>query len=1283
MIEAGGDAYEVRVRGAHDRLTLGDVLAEPGRMEPASIDGMVVSPDARFSSVVRTGSRVSIDGSRPEATYGEAARTDRPAGGRTPFNRPPRSEFPMVLPPLSTPHARETPRTRIRFGWAALVVPVVLGVVLAIAIHPRMALFAVFSPVMAAANWIEERRRSRKGARQNRRDLDHDLMAFRDRLVSAMRAEGRLRQRAHPSPAVLIAWVEQLDTRLWERRRHHSDLLRLGLGTACVPWVPELTTSNERTAPEALALIDELAVLHDVPIAVTLEPGSVVGITGDASVRRAVARSLLLQLAVLHGPSDVEVAIATDHPHQWDWAKWLPHVLADAQTGRRRLAAAPADAAEMLERFARDVPTPPVVSAPGGTGASQVLIVDVDDLAHPAHASVRAAIERAAAGAGAAITCAATLSELSSRCTVVVDVDASAGGTKRVPEHSVEVPGIEMWTVSGAAARRTARILAGVADPDLTEQAADLSARVRLVDLLGMPEPTPSAVGARWESTTGRDPSVPVGALAGSTFEVNLVRDGPHALLAGTTGSGKSEFLRSLVASMAATSSPADLTFVLVDYKGGSAFDVCAKLPHTVGLVTDLDGHLAQRALTCLEAELRHREERLRAVGASDLIGFRVVNREEPLPRLFVVVDEFAAVAKELPEFMASLIDIAQRGRSLGVHLLLATQRPQGVINDQIRANTNLRIALRVQDAADSSDVIGTPAAAQIGRTQAGRGYVRLGAGDVEPFQAALVTRPCTGPPDPELVPFVFAAQQPEPSLSASLDDGPTDLAVLVGAVAGAFELSGVEPPRRPWPDPLPTDIPVSALAERGTLGRAAIGLADEPGRQRQRPVTWGPSDGNLLLYGVAGSGTTTALTTTAVGLAETTGPDDLHLYVLDFDDQLLAGLDTLTHTGGVVGAADRERQLRLIRMLRSEIDERRAVVAADPEALASFATIVLIVDNYAGFSAAFDEPADLSVKTALSRVIADGPGVGVVSVISAKQPVDVPAQIGSLIPSKLLFRLADRYEYAGLGVSGVDPPSTPGRCYESWTGRELQIARAHRDGAVAAAALVEPALALDRPPAPVEVLPAEVKVSEIVEHGSLFDLEWMLPVGLGDAELMPAGFRLGEGDHVVVSGPARSGKSTVLATVAEVAKTARPVVTVVAVAPRRSPLRDSPHVDVIRDSADELASLVEQSPVLLLVDDATMVDDVDGVLAGLVDRPRSGGHVIAAALPDLLRSTYGHWTAGMRRSRIGLAMKPNPTTDGDLWQTPLPRRGPERFPAGRGYLVAEGQSELVQVASG
>src|SRR5664280_369790 len=219
---------------------------------------------------------------------------------------------------------------------------------------------------------------------------------------------------------------------------------------------------------------------------------------------------------------------------------------------------------------------------------------------------------------------------------------------------------------------------------------------------------------------------------------VDLAADGPHMLVAGTTGSGKSELLRSMVASLVAGNRPDQLSLLLIDYKGGAAFGPCVALPHTVGVVTDLDAAETERALTSLHAELRRRERLLRAAGVTDSDAYRRAVPERDLatlPRLVIIVDEFATLSKELPDLVDGLVGVAQRGRSLGVHLVLATQRPEGVVRADIRANTNLRVCLAVTRAAESLDVLETPAAATIPRGIPGRAFLRAGPDAPTPFQ--------------------------------------------------------------------------------------------------------------------------------------------------------------------------------------------------------------------------------------------------------------------------------------------------------------------------------------------------------------------------------------------------------------------------------------------------------------------------------------------------------------------------------------------------------------------
>ena len=291
-------------------------------------------------------------------------------------------------------------------------------------------------------------------------------------------------------------------------------------------------------------------------------------------------------------------------------------------------------------------------------------------------------------------------------------------------------------------ANETARALTPVKDVSASVGSSELPTRVSLFDVLDMDEVTPAAIRSVWRQRR-QTLDAPIGMAGEGPVAIDLRGDGPHALVAGTTGSGKSELLQSLVASLATTHSPRTVTFLLIDYKGGAAFHACRQLPHTVGMVTDLDGVLAERALVSLNAELRRREALLRDAGAKDLGEMERTAPSGAPPSLVIVIDEFATLASEIPAFVEGVVDIARRGRSLGVHLVLATQRPAGVVTEHVRANTNLRIALRVASTTESDDVVGAPDAARIPRTIPGRALMRTG-----PSEAARVPIRLRGRPE-------------------------------------------------------------------------------------------------------------------------------------------------------------------------------------------------------------------------------------------------------------------------------------------------------------------------------------------------------------------------------------------------------------------------------------------------------------------------------------------------------------------------------------------------------
>nr|BFF15348.1 hypothetical protein GCM10025699_66510 [Microbacterium flavescens] len=560
--------------------------------------------------------------------------------------------------------------------------------------------------------------------------------------------------------------------------------------------------------------------------------------------------------------------------------------------------------------------------------------------------------------------------------------------------------------------------------------------------------------------------------------------------MAGTTGSGKSELLQSIVASLASSNTPDAMTFVLIDYKGGAAFRDLAALPHTVGVVTDLDPHLVERALDSLGAELRRREHLLADAGAKDIEDYldpgHGSTTAPTLPRLVIVIDEFASLARELPDFVTGLVNIAQRGRSLGIHLILATQRPTGVVTGDIRANTNLRIALRVTDAAESTDVIDASDAAGISKANPGRAFARLGAGALLPFQAGRVGGRAPGAVAPVARRLWGAVVEtgslghppPGPPEEARVDRADeTDLVQLVAAIAAAEVDRGGAPPHRPWLDALPDAVtleeirrqgldtggPRATADEPGALAPLLFGLEDHPDRQsRAAAVLDLDLDGHLFIAGSARSGRSQALRALAASIASGTSAADVHLYGLDCGSGALLPLVQLPHAGAVVQRTEIERTRRLLARLVRECHRRQEILASGGHAgvveqrrgaavAERLPHLVLLIDRWEGFVSALGELDGGHLVDQVTSLLREGASVGLHLVVTGDRQL-ITGRFSTLVDRKVILRLADRSDYA---LAGLDPgecpttsrtggPSSPTR---GWSCRSRSSGRTRRAG--------------------------------------------------------------------------------------------------------------------------------------------------------------------------------------------------------------------------------------------
>ncbi|MFV0309191.1 MAG: FtsK/SpoIIIE domain-containing protein [Desertimonas sp.] len=1242
----------------HERIELDDRVIELRPLPPVAADIVSGSPRPRRHTAVA-------------------------ADGTTTFNRPPRRQPADAAEPITVPDAHRRRDERRSFPLLAMLAPLPIAVGLAYALGSwRFALFGLMAPIMAVANMVEERRSRRREVRRATR-ADRAAGATLAAEIAERHAEATEdARRIHPDLSELVSWVERTSPRLWERRAGHADAFHIAIGWGDTPWaVPLHRSRSSIDVAEAVATHDRL---RGVPVTVDLRNEGGIALVGDRTTARAAARALLLTAAALHGPADLTIVVGSTAGREWEWVKWLPH----GPDGRVRVLGDPdADGFDDAVVDPRGTDHPPRRPATP-TGPLTLVVADGDEWWQGRAPALRAWLGRDDVRVLALTECEHLVP---AACTSVLTWRIGGRAALHHVPSATTIDRVALNQTDPDLTLDTARLLAHLDDPERVDRrgATSIAPAVGLFDLLGITTPSPDVLRRRWRNPRRRA-RAPLGVDRHGAIEVDLVADGPHALVTGTTGSGKSELLRSLVAGLAATLPPDELNIVLVDFKGGAAFDACALLPHTVGMVSDLDEYLAARMLRSLRAEVTYRERVLRDAAASSLDELCAIAGATALPRLLLVIDEFASLVAQLPAFVPGLVDIAQRGRSLGVHLVLATQRPAGVVDNKIRANTNLRIALRVTDDADSMDVVGTRDAVAIPRHAPGRAVVRFGVGELIELQTALVTAvadPTSATPKVRVRPDVVARPlssmerrltATESAATAASDIAPggrRDLDLLVeaiGVAAGAVEL------RRPCLDPLPAvvhaeDLPPGPLADRGAI---ALALIDIPDEQRRAVRTWRPGNGPFALFGIAGSGTTTALLSMALGLAATRSPAETQLYVIDADAGRLGALAPLPHVGAVVALDDTDRLERLVRLLGDEIDRRR-----QPSPAGGRPAIVVMIDNVASLRHHLDQDRDLAhLWPAIERVVRDGAGVGISGVLTASHERAIPPAMAAQIGERLVLRLADRAAYASFGLRPTEVPDLgPGGAIDPATGHHQQLLAAPDDLDAAVDAIADRWQSVTDGPRRVDPLPPRVHPATLRRHARRHDDTWLLPVGLDRRDGRPLVLSLRIGGSIAVYGPPGSGRSTVVRTLATMAASADPTLVRYGIAPSGglADLAECPR------RPDEVAAWVErvladERPRVVLVDDA---DEIDG---DSLDR-LAGAHrelaVIVSGVAERLRAPT-HWCRPLLRTRTGVLVGAT-AGDGELLRVSVPARRSQAPPlAGHGHAVVEGHLVSVLLAS-
>lgn len=1017
--------------------------------------------------------------------------------------------------------------------------------------NPMFVAFPLLMLVSAVISAVNARDRRRAEIDTVRDDYLGYLAELRGTATKTAAAQRLSVTWCHPEPDAL--WTLVGGSRMWERRSADSDFchVRVGAGTQRLATrlvAPHLGPADQLDPLTATALrrfLQTHSTIPDVPIAIALRNSPAVTIAGNTAHARGLLRAMICQLAVLHSPARVLIvgAISETSRAHWDWLKWLPHNQHPGATddlGAARMVYPTLAVAETaLGGLLFD-------RAPGETPPELVIVVDGD---------VVDGAERVLAGRGIA---GVTILEAGTGCD---DLAAAEGVRLRVSADRLAA-GDEVFArpdrMSLTAASVCARRLAAYHADGRDAVHATRAGGQRWQDLAGIGDPAVFVPTALWQraSRPGRL-RVPIGTtIAGAPVELDIKEAaesgmGPHGLCVGATGSGKSEFLRTVVLGMIARHSPEALNLVLVDFKGGATFLDLERAPHVAAVITNLaeEAPLVARMREALTGEMTRRQGLLRTAGnLENVAAYQDARRAgaqlPPLATLLVIVDEFSELLSQHPDFADVFVAIGRLGRSLGMHLLLASQRLDEGRLRGLESHLSYRVCLKTLCAGESRIVLGTSDAYELPNVP-GAGYLRTGTGESIRFQTAHVSGPCpaarqpvrtaprhdnTGPP---IRRFTTAPAGPVTFARSTEADAIARRSVLQTVVD---RVSGSGPPaHRIWLPPLGSAPALdSLLGEAGADLAVPIGVVDRPFEQRRTALTvdLSGSAGNVAVVGAPQSGKSTALRTLITALAATHAPSRLQFYCLDFGGGALTSLGSWPHVGSVATRTEPELAGRTIAELQSLIRSREAAfrrhgidsiaqyrrlqAQSDP-ACDRFGDVLLVVDGWAGLCDEFE-----ALEAPITTLAAQGLSFGVHVVVSAARWAELRPALRDQIGTRIELRLGDPADSEfDRRRARLVPEGQPGRGL-SRDGLHMIVALPRLDGV----ASQHHYGGYSAPPIP--LLPTHVDHDALIEEAT----DTGILLGLEEAELRTVTIDFEQYSHLLIVGGNECGKTSALRTV-------------------------------------------------------------------------------------------------------------------------------------------------------
>ena len=1168
----------------------------------------------------------------------------------------------------------------------------------------------------------------------------------------------------HPAPGTLVE-IAADPARRWERRPGDADFLRVRIGTGDLravdvalppeqnpvqPFDPVMRESAER-------MVRLAGVSQGMPATVDLERGGQVSLVGARSDTLRVARALAAQIAAFHSPDDVHVAAAIAPGQRSDWRGFdlLPHVAGETPpTGAvaaRRIAPSLPELLSLLRDELRDrVATAAASRRAGRRTKPGRLVIFVDEADNPASAVPRldAALDLAALGVTVVHLVDDRLKEPTT-VAVRVTVDGGVATVETPGSGEAAVSGIRIDAFTPAALEIVARPLAGLRLRRTSAEDTGTALAPDVTQLLGVADVDAIDTTAAWRTRSAAEfLRVPIGVDdRGAPVLLDLKESaqlgmGPHGICIGATGSGKSELLRTLILGLALTHAPDDLSMILVDYKGGAAFAPFARLPHVAGIIDNLadDPQLTERARASIQGEVVRRQRLLKDAGNAASIGhYRQMRRDRPelpaLPHLFLVIDEFGELLTAEPDFVELLLTIGRIGRSIGVHLLLSSQRIEAGRLRGLDTYLSYRIGLRTFSESESAVVLDTPDAFHLPAIP-GFGYLKVDTSVYTRFRAGYVSGPVPDPVEsgprhddaPPVLPlpaYDLPEETPdEEHLDSTEPETPTTGRTLVQAATSQLA-RGITRTRPVWLPPLPPVLTLGGVLPQadgaGTL-RAPMGLLDDPSTQAQGPwmLDLTRSGGHVSITGAPQSGRSMFLRTLAASLAFTHSPRQVSIYGMDLTGGGLARIEPFPHVGGVATRGNRERLTRLLEELTGMLavrervfrdhgldslaDMRRQHAAGRLTDLPS-ADVVLLVDGLGTLRQDFED-----LEAPLGQLLERGGSFGIHVVVALSRWNELRMNLQGLIGTRLELKLNDPADsQIARKLSTTLRADEPGRVLTDeklFAQIALPLLEEVDDGdtgeALEQLARESAARWGGQGAAPIRLLPEMLDPTDLPDA---IDEPDAIPLGLRQDTMQPVVLDIVTRDpHLLVLGDSRCGKTTLLRGIVQGAIDRHsPEGLVVALMDARGDLASEipdaylgGHATSGRQArllAESIAVELEKrqndrdaGPRILVV-----ADDFDILAAGGTEPLRPLLPYLASARDLRLNVVVSRPVAGASRAMFDLALQGIRDTGGTTLIMSgdrsegalLPRLYAEPMIAGRGRLARRGdRPTLVQVAN-